>query len=60
MCCQCLYQPNITRRLTRDADDTEIGEMSDTGVNWLRTVLQSDWVGYDEDYIESDLDTADA
>ena len=33
---------NITRRLTRDAEDTEIGEMSDTGVNWLRTVLQSD------------------
>jgi RNA polymerase sigma factor (sigma-70 family) len=51
---------NITRRLTRDADDTEIGEMSDTGVSWLKTVLQSDWVGYDEDYIESDLDTADA
>jgi RNA polymerase sigma factor (sigma-70 family) len=51
---------NITRRLTRDADDTVIGEMSDAGVNWLKIVLQSEWVGYDEDYVESDLDTADA
>jgi RNA polymerase sigma factor (sigma-70 family) len=49
---------NITRRITRDADDTAIGEMSDVGVNWLKIILQSEWVGYDEDYIESTFDTA--
>jgi hypothetical protein len=50
MCCQCLYQPTTSLEgLHVMLTDTEIGEMSDTGVNWLRTVLQSDWVGYDEE-----------
>ena len=41
---------NITRRLTRDIDDDEIGEMSEAGHKWLRVVLSSTSGQYNEEY----------
>lgn len=41
---------NITRRLTRDIDDDEIGEMSEAGHKWLKVVLSSTSGQYNEEY----------
>ena len=41
---------NITRRLTRDIDDDEIGEMSEAGHKWLKVVLSSASGQYNEEY----------
>ena len=41
---------NITRRLTRDIDDDEIGEMSESGHKWLKVVLSSTSGQYNEEY----------
>ena len=41
---------NINRRLTRDIDDDEIGEMSEAGHKWLRVVLSSTSGQYNEEY----------
>jgi len=40
---------NITRRLTRDIDDDEIGEMSEAGHKWLKVVLSSTSGQYNEE-----------
>jgi RNA polymerase sigma factor (sigma-70 family) len=41
---------NITRRLTRDIEDDELGDMSESGHKWLKVVLSSTPGQYNEEY----------
>ena len=41
---------NITRRLTRDIEDDELGDMSESGHKWLKVVLSSTSGQYNEEY----------
>lgn len=49
---------NIARRLTRDINDDETGNMSEGSRDWLKVVLSSEDRPYDEDYGVSDRDHA--
>jgi len=39
---------NVARRLSHDINDEEIGDMSEDGANWLRNILSSEAVSYEE------------
>lgn len=39
---------NVARRLSHDINDEEIGNMSEDGANWLRNILSSEAVSYEE------------
>lgn len=41
---------DVARRLTRDIDDPERNRMSKKGHSWLKTVLASENIPYDEDF----------
>ena len=45
-----------SRRLTRNINDNDAGDMSKEGYNWLKAVLGSSDVPYDEDFGISDRD----
>ena len=45
-----------SRRLTRNINDDDAGDMSKEGYNWLKSVLGSSDVPYDEDFGISDRD----
>ena len=45
-----------SRRLTRNINDNDTGDMSKEGYNWLKAVLGSSDVPYDEDFGISDRD----
>lgn len=45
-----------SRRLTRNINDNDAGDMSKEGYDWLKAVLGSSDVPYDEDYGISDID----
>jgi len=45
-----------SRRLTRNIDDSDAGDMSEEGYDWLKSVLSSSDVPYDEDYGVCDKD----
>jgi RNA polymerase sigma factor (sigma-70 family) len=45
-----------SRRLTRNINDNDTGDMSKEGYNWLKAVLGSSDVPYDEDFGISDKD----
>ena len=45
-----------SRRLTRNINDDDAGDMSKEGYNWLKSVLGSSDVPYDEDFGISDKD----
>ena len=47
---------NIARRLTRDIDDGESGNMSEQSRDWLKLVLSSEDRPYDENFSLSDKD----
>lgn len=49
---------NITKRLARDVEDDYSGNLSEENFSWLRSILSSDNLPYDEDFGESDLDHA--
>ena len=42
-----------TKRLTRDIEDDDKGDMSDIGYAWLKSVLSAENLSYDEDFGES-------
>ena len=44
---------NVTKRLARDIDDEFSGNMSDDSFAWLKSVLSSEHMSYDEDFGES-------
>mgnify|MGYP003638552369 FL=1 len=50
---------NIARRLTRDIDDGESGNMSEQSRDWLKLVLSSEDRPYDENFSLSDKDHAE-
>lgn len=50
---------NIARRLTRDRDDKEMGNMTEGARDWLKLVLEAEDRPYDEDYSLSDKNQAD-
>jgi len=39
---------NVSRRLSHDINDEETGNMSEDGANWLRNILSSEAVSYEE------------
>ena len=39
---------NVARRLSHDINDEETGNMSEDGANWLRSILSSEAVSYEE------------
>ena len=39
---------NVARRLSHDINDEETGNMSEDGANWLRNILSSEAVSYEE------------
>ena len=39
---------NVARRLSHDINDEDIGNMSEGGANWLRNILSSEAVSYEE------------
>lgn len=39
---------NVARRLSHDINDEDIGNMSEDGANWLRNILSSEAVSYEE------------
>jgi RNA polymerase sigma factor (sigma-70 family) len=39
---------NVARRLSHDINDEETGDMSEDGANWLRNILSSEAVSYEE------------
>jgi len=39
---------NVARRLSHDINDEETGDMSEDGANWLRSILSSEAVSYEE------------
>jgi len=41
---------NITRRLTRDINDGEVGDMSETGHKWLKVILSSKTGQYNDEH----------
>ena len=43
-----------TKRLARDIDDDDKGDMSDIGYAWLKSVLSAENMPYDEDFGESE------
>lgn len=45
-----------TKRLARDIDDEDKGDMSDLGYAWLKSVLSAENLSYDEDFGESSYD----
>lgn len=45
-----------TKRLARNIEDEDRGEMSEVGYLWLKSVLSSDNLPYDEDFGESNSD----
>jgi len=45
-----------SRRLTRNIEDDNSGDMSEQGYDWLKSVLSSSNVAYDEDFGMSDFD----
>jgi RNA polymerase sigma factor (sigma-70 family) len=45
-----------TKRLTRDIEDEDKGDMSDLGYAWLKSVLSAENLSYDEDFGESPYD----
>ena len=45
-----------SRRLTRNIDDNNTGDMSEEGYDWLKAVLSSSNIPYDEDYGVCDKD----
>ncbi len=47
---------NITRRLTRDIDDSEVGNMSEVGHKWLKSVLSSNSGQYSDEHNGSEKD----
>jgi RNA polymerase sigma factor (sigma-70 family) len=49
---------NITKRLARDVEDDYSGNLSEENFSWLKSILSSDNLPYDEDFGESDLDHA--
>ena len=49
---------NISRRLVRDITDSEIGNMGQDSVDWLKLVLSAEDRPYDEDYSVCDKDHA--
>lgn len=48
---------NISRRLSHDINDTEKGDMGAVGHAWLKLVMTSNNIPYDEDFSASDEDT---
>ena len=49
---------NVARRLSHDINDEDIGNMSEGGANWLRNILSSEAVSY-EDFSSSIPDHAE-
>jgi RNA polymerase sigma factor (sigma-70 family) len=47
-----------SRRLARNINDTDTGDMSEQGYEWLKLVLQSEDRPYDDDYSVCDKDHA--
>ena len=45
-----------SRRLTRNIEDDNSGDMSEQGYDWLKSVLSSSNVSYDEDFGVSNFD----
>jgi RNA polymerase sigma factor (sigma-70 family) len=45
-----------TKRLARDIEDGDKGDMSDIGYAWLKSVLSAENMPYDEDFGESSYD----
>jgi len=39
---------NVARRLSHDINDEDTGDMSEDGANWLRNILSSEAVSYEE------------
>ena len=51
---------DVARRLTRDINDPEKNHMSEKGHSWLKTVLSSENIPYDEDFgVSPDSHTKD-
>ena len=49
---------SVARKLTRDINDKDTGDMSKEGHDWLKVVLSSENIPYDEDFGISPTDHA--